>query len=239
MSVPGTSRPQSKEVSYRLVRQRRRTIGLTVDDDGLTISAPKWVSLREIEAAVSERQRWIERALTRWEQHRQRRERLRIRWQHGERIKLLGQPRMIELTGPTAHGSATVIDTGKALQIELAASADSDTVRARLEPYFVERAHQVIGERVDLMHRLSGLSPTRWQLSNARTRWGSCSPTGAIRLNWRLVHFDLTIIDYIVAHEFAHLKEMNHGPRFWRLVESICPHWRAARATLNEYPSDL
>jgi predicted metal-dependent hydrolase len=216
-------------IPYRLVRAKRRTIGLTVDDDGLTISAPRWVSHDEIDAAVTERQRWITRALQRWELHRLRRERLRIRWHDGESINLLGCPRIVELVAPaTGAADGAIVDTGFALQINLAGGSDSEVVRSRLEPWFVERASQVIGQQVETLYQRSGLKPARWQLSNARTRWGSCSPKGVIRLNWRLIHFEL-----------AHLREMNHGPRFWRLVGAICPQWRTARAKLNEYPSDL
>jgi len=70
-------------------------------------------------------------------------------------------------------------------------------------------------------------------LSSARTRWGSCSTKSGIRLNWRLIHLAPAPIDYVIAHEVAHLVEMNHGPRFWRLVGSLHPDWRAARAALK------
>mgnify|MGYP001215881328 CR=1 FL=1 len=70
-------------------------------------------------------------------------------------------------------------------------------------------------------------------LSSARTRWGSCSAQGGIRINWRLIHLAPALIDYVIAHEAAHLVEMNHGPRFWTLVAGLCPDWRRARADLR------
>jgi len=76
-------------------------------------------------------------------------------------------------------------------------------------------------------------------LSSARTRWGSCSAQGGIRLNWRLIHLPPAIVDYVVVHELAHLRHMNHGPRFWALVESVCPEYRALRAELRRLAAHL
>jgi predicted metal-dependent hydrolase len=74
---------------------------------------------------------------------------------------------------------------------------------------------------------------TRLSLSSASTRWGSASADGSIRLNWRLVHFGLPVIDYVVAHELAHLREMNHSEAFWDVVRSVMPDFEQARGTLR------
>lgn len=79
----------------------------------------------------------------------------------------------------------------------------------------------------------------RLALTQARTRWGSCNSRGDIRLNWRLIHLPLTLIDYVVAHELAHIKEMNHGPRFWALVETMYPDWKTAKSTLRAHVGSL
>ena len=83
------------------------------------------------------------------------------------------------------------------------------------------------------------MAPKRWALSSARTRWGSCAADGSIRLNWRLMHFPVEIIDYVVAHELAHLREMNHGPRFWSAVGELFPDWKRAREWLRGFPDDV
>jgi hypothetical protein len=77
------------------------------------------------------------------------------------------------------------------------------------------------------------------RLSSARTRWGSCSSRSGIRLHWRLIHLPPALIDYVVAHEVAHLLEMNHSPRFWAVVERLYPDWRAARADLRKAAAGL
>jgi predicted metal-dependent hydrolase len=71
-------------------------------------------------------------------------------------------------------------------------------------------------------------------LSSAITQWGSCTVGGKIRLNWRLIHFALPMIDYVIAHELSHLREMNHGPRFWATVQSIFPEFEAAKKVLRD-----
>jgi predicted metal-dependent hydrolase len=73
----------------------------------------------------------------------------------------------------------------------------------------------------------------RLSLSSAATRWGSASADGSIRLNWRLVHFALPVIDYVVTHELAHLREMNHSPAFWDVVRQALPGFEAARGRLR------
>ncbi|MFN9391063.1 MAG: M48 family metallopeptidase [Betaproteobacteria bacterium] len=77
-----------------------------------------------------------------------------------------------------------------------------------------------------------GVARPRVLLSDARTRWGSCNAGGEVRLNWRLMQAPEALIDYVVAHEVAHLLHLNHSPRFWRAVERIYPAWETARAEL-------
>jgi predicted metal-dependent hydrolase len=73
----------------------------------------------------------------------------------------------------------------------------------------------------------------RLSLSSATTRWGSANANGSVRLHWRLIHHPLATIDYVVAHELAHLREMNHSERFWSVVRSVVPEYEAARRELR------
>ena len=75
---------------------------------------------------------------------------------------------------------------------------------------------------------------TRLALSSAQTRWGSASADGSIRLNWRLVHLPMSTIDYVVAHELAHLRHMDHSPRFWDVVRSVMPDYEVVRSGLRD-----
>jgi predicted metal-dependent hydrolase len=103
-------------------------------------------------------------------------------------------------------------------------------LRERARALFAERLAHYAGR---LAHPLPALA-----LSAARTRWGSCSTRSGIRLNWRLIHFPRDIVDYVVAHEVAHLREMNHSARFWALVGQLFPDYAQARRTLKELAAD-
>ena len=79
-----------------------------------------------------------------------------------------------------------------------------------------------------------GVQYRSYALSSATTQWGSCTSDARIRLNWRLMHFALPLIDYVIAHELAHLREMNHSPRFWATVQSIFPEFESAKKALRD-----
>jgi hypothetical protein len=102
-----------------------------------------------------------------------------------------------------------------------------------------EHARAVLRERLALHAPRLGVAVPPLRLSSARTRWGSCNQRGGISLNWRLVFMPLAVVDYVVAHELAHLKEMNHGPRFWSVVEQLCPDWRALRSELRRHGREI
>jgi predicted metal-dependent hydrolase len=106
--------------------------------------------------------------------------------------------------------------------------------RVVLEKALREKARLVFTERLARYAPQLGVAMPPLRLSAARTRWGSCSHHGGIALNWRLILMPLPVVDYVVSHELAHLREMNHSPRFWSVVEQLCPDWRARRLELRE-----
>lgn len=243
-SVPGPARPVSSRriarlgghpVEYELKRSRRRTIGFCVDDAGLRVTAPKWVSLADIDAALVDKERWILRKLVEWREHAHRRERLTVRWEHGAPVALMGRQVMM-CVDATARGVSLHEDV---LRIGLPQGAGVEQLSNAVQAWLQSRARILFAERLAVYGPRLGLEPTRWRLSSARTRWGSCAADGSIRLNWRLIHFPLEIVDYVIVHELAHLKEMNHGPRFWATVQSVLPEFEAARRQLKEFPDDL
>ena len=100
----------------------------------------------------------------------------------------------------------------------------------------MRRAKELFAERLDYFAPLLGVAWKRLSLSSASTRWGTASADGAIRLNWRLIHHKLDVIDYVVAHELSHLKVMDHSPQFWDTVKSVMPDYPERRRVLRDEP---
>jgi predicted metal-dependent hydrolase len=220
---------------YRLKRSARRSIGFSIDATGLTITAPRWVTLADIESAIAEKQRWIFAKLTEWQTRVEQRALPRIEWRDGAEVPYLGKPVRVTL----GAAQLSFDEAARVLALPLPPQADPQQIKDRVQGWLQGEAKRIFGERLPLYAQKLGVEFRSYALSSAATRWGSCSSDGRIRLNWRLIHFPLSIVDYVVAHELAHLREMNHSPRFWQTVESIFPEFREARKTLRHHPPEL
>ena len=129
---------------------------------------------------------------------------------------------------------------GDTLWLALPANADQGRIRDAAQAWLQQRAGAWFGARLAHFLQISGLKIRRWRLSSAATRWGSCTSDGNIMLNWRLIHFAPAIIDYVIAHELAHLREMNHSQDFWREVGQILPDFEDAKNILRRHdPASL
>ena len=127
----------------------------------------------------------------------------------------------------------------------IAAERAKQQPRLRLDPRYVSEAEGRVAVRelvtmlVDDEAPKLGVTPTRIQIRDQRSRWGSCSTTGTLSFNWRLVLAPLDVLDYVVVHELCHLREANHSRRFWSLVEERRPEWRLHRDWLHEHGPEL
>jgi predicted metal-dependent hydrolase len=226
-------------VAYALKRVRRRSIGFIVGAEGLSVNAPKWVVIADIEAALREKGGWILRKLREQQERQQRLQQARVDWRDGTSIPFLGEPVIIVLdpraTGALLNTDATALPgiPRLTLHIGLPQTATPEQIRDAVQSWLQRQAKRVFEERCRHFTQQLGVRYTRLTLSSAQTRWGSASADGSIRLNWRLIHFALPTIDYVVAHELAHLREMNHSPRFWDVVRSVLPDYERSRGTLK------
>ena len=201
---------------------------LTVDEYGLIVSAPWRSTERRIAGIIRGAEDWVLRKLAVWSAYPSRHQ----TWADGETIRYLGGELRLHLTADRDAGRAT-LDDAEVLKIPLPEPADPEAVRAAVVEWYRRRATSNFIDRIGIYARLYGMLTPRLLLSNARTRWGSCNVKREIRLNWRLIQAPQPTIDYVVAHELAHLMEMNHSRRFWDLVAAVCPHHRQARAELD------
>jgi predicted metal-dependent hydrolase len=231
-------------VAYALQRARRRSIGFTVGSQGLAVRAPTWVTLSAVDAALHEKSGWILRKLGEARERQQRMEQARIDWRHGAVLPYLGAP--LQLVLDTAQPVAGVLRAATAqaqggavaqLHMGLPHSACAEQIRAAAQAWLMRQARQHFAVRLDHFAALLGVRWSSLRLSSARTRWGSARSDGSIRLNWRLLHYPPAVIDYVVAHELAHLRVMDHSPRFWATVASVVPDHAALRRHLHEQPA--
>lgn len=220
----------NEAISYVLRRSpRRRSIGLEIDPAGLTVSVPARLPQHEWERILTQKSTWI---LTRLNEMRAHATPPFI-WQAGQMLPFFG--RQIELA--VEHGSARahpVLAEGM-LRVHMPDPHNTEALGTRVLQWYRREALAFFQNRVTVYARQLGVEVTRLSLSNARTRWGSCTSTGAIRLNWRLIKAPPPVIDYVVAHELAHRIELNHSPAFWQTVSQICPDYPELRAYLKTH----
>lgn len=229
-------------VAYELRRARRRSIGFVVGPEGLCVSAPRWVGRAEIERVLREKQAWILRKLHEQAERDRRLQASRIEWREGAQLPFLGETLILVLdprcTGAVLHTATDTLPGVPRLTLHLGLPQHASPVQVRelVQGWLQRQAQRIFAERCAHFASRLGVRVRRIALSSATTRWGSASADGSIRLHWRLVHFGPSVIDYVVAHELAHLREMNHSPAFWDVVRSVLPDFAQAKGMLREHP---
>lgn len=211
-------------IAYRLNRSpRRRTIALLIDDRGLRVAAPLRAPQRAIDDLLREHAAWVIRKVGDWER---KRSAPRL-WIAGERIMLQGAPLTLEprpgVDQPRLEGDRLLFD----------AALDAPSVESAVHRWLKQRALAHFTARCHAYSAQLGLPAPAVRLSSARTRWGSCHAGGRIRMNWRLIQVPQAWIDYVAAHEVAHLHQMNHSPAFWETVALLVSDHAARRAALR------
>ncbi len=228
-----TLRLGATEIPFRLVRSpnRRRTIGFAIDDAVLTVRAPTRASFKSIEELAQRHAEWI---LTRLAAARTVRTRS---YESGESLQVLGtEVRILVFAAGGRRSTCTYHGTWIEVRVPTLAEpgARRGAVAVALERWYRGFAAAKFAERSEhYAHRL-GVRPGRILVSNPRARWGSCDAANNIRLNWRLAMAPQHLLDYVVAHELCHVVHKNHGPRFWRLLETIMPDCRERQRTLQD-----
>ena len=229
-------------VAYEFRVARRRSIGFSVGLDGLSVRAPRWVRRADVEAALHERGDWILAKLAEQQQRSQRLEAARVQWREGASLPFLGEP-VVLVIDPRVAG--VVLDAEaqglpgvprRVLRVGLPHDARAEQLREAVQGWLQRQARRLFEERCTHFAPRLNVRVKRLSLSSAATRWGSASSDGSIWLHWRLIHFTLPVIDYVVAHELAHLREMNHSRAFWDVVRSVVPDYQRARRVLDDQP---
>ena len=212
-------------IDYVLVRRRgRRGVGLKVDETGLTVSAPSTMPLARIEALARESERWIMRKIAEWSA----RQVPAVAWHDGAPLQFLGEILTLRLTpGKRSHAELVAGELRVTVR-----NGGEDEIRRAVVRWYKRTAHEWLGRRTHALATRASIVPPRFMISSATARWGSCNSRREVRLAWRLVKAPLELIDYVICHELAHLRHMNHSIAFWAEVERQCPGYKRLRAEL-------
>ncbi|MDH4286046.1 MAG: M48 family metallopeptidase, partial [Gallionella sp.] len=202
-----------KNITYTLKRSdKRRSIGLRIDDRGLTVSVPWRASEKWLHSVLQDKAHWVVEKLDGWRE----RKPAAPHWQDGETIDLLGELLVLRVVqslfaAPPQRGN-------KELWVFVADDSDEAHIGKMVMRWYRDEALKLFEQRVAYYAPLLEVAPCAVKLSAATAQWGSCTAQGVVRLNVQLIKLPLRLIDYVVVHELAHLREMNHSEAFWLVV---------------------
>ncbi len=205
---------------YRLQRSsRRRRLAVKVNPQGEILAlAPLRLPLTAVERFLAQAAPWIEQQLALV--------RMRLtelppkRFEAGEMFSLLGREYELQL-GPTPRREVRLIGG-----ILVVPARDAEQARKMLTAFYRREAARILTGKTQAMAALWQLPVTQVRISRAAGRWGSCSRSGSINYSWRLIQCPEEAVDYVVAHELAHCREMNHSERFYAVLAEFFPEWR-------------
>ena len=223
------------DIIYTIKRSKRKTISISISADGkVTISCPLRTSDEAIKRLVEEKRAWIIKKLSDINNRPKQQEHS---FKNGECFMLFGQKFLLRVV-PTDHSAIAntvrLLEAEQIIEVYCTPDAHNSGVRESLLKWYVAQLDCVINKRFEYFSKLLQVSPKKVYLKELRSCWGSCSSKGSISINWRLIMAPPQILDYVIVHELCHMKEMNHSERFWRLVSSVYPDYKQARAWLKK-----
>lgn len=223
-------------LTYTLKRSSRaKHIRLEINvKTGLAVVVPRGCNLNQLPDLLKRKTKWILSKLAKY-----RRiglisadKQLKI----GDTIPYLGRDLRIVMLPGSTNADDVKIEQGK-LMVSL--SSATNTLNLALECWYRQQAEKVISQRVQELGARLGLSYGRLCIRSAKTRWGSCSQKGNLNFSWRLIMTPQPVVDYVIIHELAHLRQMNHSKRFWQVVAEYCPQWQQHRRWLKDHEVEL
>ena len=226
-----------KGLEYRVRRSpRARHARVVVQATGeVEVVLPRRVALRHAAPLVAEKRAWIERTLRRLDAARAA---VPARLGDGGVVPYLGESLDLAVRVDPTRARAGVTRRGGGLEVVLPQAGDA-ALRTALERWFRRRARAEIEPRLAAAARRAGHAAGPLSIRGQRTRWASCSASGSMSFNWRLLLAPATVLDYVIEHEVAHLDVPDHSRRFWSLVAGRCPDFREHERWLRRYGSAL
>jgi len=217
-------------ISYTLTRSRRKTIALHIRNGKLEVRAPLKAPIYEIERFISLKSSWIADKLNQSSEQLAQKEAFKL--DYGESILYRGKLYPIE----ARNGSKFGFDDSCFYMPPNLQPCEIKTICIKI---YLLLAKQHISERVRTIAADMNVEPSHVKINSAKTRWGSCSNKKSLNFSWLLMMADDNVIDYVIVHELAHIREMNHSARFWAVVYAAMPEYAAQRAALKQLQQRL
>lgn len=217
-------------MEYQLIRQHRKSIGIYIRDNGVEVRVPQQLSKAEIDQFVKSKRDWIARALT--EQHNKLQQKAAFTLNYGDTVRYRGQEYPI-----TAVPGNHVGYNGSSFW--LPPDLPPAQIKAACIQIYRLFAKPVLTEKVLAFAAQMKVQPSSLKINGAKTRWGSCSTEKSLNFSWRLLMAADEAIDYVVVHELAHIREMNHSARFWSIVAAVLPDYKQRQMSLKELQKKL
>jgi len=230
-SIESSAHPD-EDFRYDIVRSRhrRRTIAITIERDGrVVVRAPAKAGRDTLHQFVQEKRPWIRKKLL---QIRQERTDAHPRaFASGEKFFYLGDNYPLKVTD-SLGGVPPLAFIGGEFRLNERFKGDR---KALFVVWYKKQAETLIRQRIDRYREVMGIPSFQMRITSAKYQWGGCSSRDRITFSWRIVLAPLPMVDYVVVHELAHLRERNHSSNFWKIVEAILPDYRVRRQWLREH----
>jgi predicted metal-dependent hydrolase len=210
----------------KIIRSRRRTIGLEITSGAtLVVRAPMRASAGDIEEIIRLKSSWILRKI---DEIKRRPCLVCHEYAEGEMFLYLGRSYPLQIV---ESGSSTIERTDR-LYVSRILVPD---IRNHLKRWYMKEALREIQARCMWFSMNTGHVPATIRITDAKQRWGSCTPTGGVNFSWRLIQAPPEMVDYVVVHELVHLSQPDHSKKFWEKVRKIIPDYKIRRHWLHDH----
>ncbi len=209
-------------------RAKRLTLRLFPAGDGLKVTAPSHVSDDEIEEFVSRNRNWAATRIARLPK--------RVELTHGETIPFKGIEHTIVSSGSLRGLVQAKVENNQPI---LLVPGEASTSSRKLVSFMKREARKEFDTVVNIHATTIGIRPKQIRITDTTSRWGSCSSTRTLSFSWRIIMAPPEVLNYLAAHEVAHLKEMNHSDRFWKLTKELCPDTDIQKGWLRTHGAKL
>ena len=220
-------------ISYLLERRSRRTVGLKITAEGLVVHAPKRIYEYQLNQILQDKSNWILNKL----QARETNQVAKIQWIDGEHLLVLGNDIQLQITQNSSNKAPNF--DANVLTLATPEPSNQALISRKVMQWYKKQAMTDFTRRLEILAAKLGVTTPPLTLSNAQSRWGSCNSRGHVRLSWRLLQAPPHIINYVICHELAHLKQMNHSAKFWAVVEQLFPNYKLAEKELKALSPQL